>query len=192
VAADPDAAGRGVMVVVNDDIHGARAFSKSHTTDLQTFRSGEYGLLGVTLYGENRWFRSPWRKHTADTPFSVADVEGLPRVDVLYMHAGASPDLLRAAVAAGARGIVIAGVGNGNMPSAVLAAAREAVARGVPVVRASRVAAGNVARNIEVDDDAAGTIAAGELNPARARVLLQLALPLSPEAAQLQEWFFTY
>jgi L-asparaginase len=192
VAADPRARGRGVMVATNDNIHDARTFTKTHTTDVQTFRAGEYGLLGATLYGSTRWYRLPWRAHTVDTPFSVDGVDSLPRVDVVYMTAGASADLVDAAVAAGAKGLVIAGVGNGNMPGPVLAAVERAVAKGVPVVRSTRVMGGNVARNIEVDDDALGTIAAGELNPARARVLLKLALRETQDAARIQEWFFSY
>ncbi|MEE4384701.1 MAG: type II asparaginase [Pseudomonadales bacterium] len=192
VAADPEAAGRGVMVVVNDDVLGARAFTKTHTTDLQTFSAGEAGLLGATLYGENRWFRTPWRTHTEESPFSVKGAESLPRVDVLYMTADASADLVNAAVEAGARGLVIAGVGNGNMPAPVLEAVQRAVAEGVVVVRASRVTGGFVGRNVEVDDDALGTVAAGELNPPRARVLLKLALRETRDAARIQTYFFNH
>jgi L-asparaginase len=75
VAADPDAAGRGVLVVINDDIHGARGMTKTSTTDVQTFVSAERGLMGATLYGDNRWFRHPYRLHTSDSAFSVADLD---------------------------------------------------------------------------------------------------------------------
>jgi L-asparaginase len=192
VAADPEAAGRGVLVVVNDDVLGARAFTKTHSTDLQTFVAGEYGLVGATLYGENRWFRTPWKGHTEGSPFSLEGVETLPRVDVLYMTADASPDLVGAAVAGGARGLVIAGVGNGNMPGPVLEAVERVVADGIVVVRASRVTGGFVGRNVEVDDDAIGTIASGELNAPRARVLLKLALLETRDADQIQNYFFNY
>ncbi len=192
VAADPKAAGRGVMVMANDDIHGARSFTKTSTTDVQTFRSMETGLLGASLYGENRWFRAAFRKHTKNSPFSVDGVKSLPRVDVIYITADVSPDLIEAAVRNGAKGIVTAGVGNGNMTGPALEAVKAAVGKGVVVVRASRVTSGTVGRNVEVNDDEAGTVASFELNPPRARVLLKLALLKTTDPAKIQQYFYEY
>ena len=90
-----------------------------------------------------------------------------------------SPDLIDAAVAAGAKGIVIAGVGDGNMTSPALEAVKRAVAKGVVVVRSSRTGRGIIRRNVEVSDDQLGTVASMDLNPGKARVLLQLALTKS-------------
>lgn len=190
VAADPEAAGRGVLVVINDDIHGARGMTKSSTTDVQTFISPERGLIGTSLYGENRFFRYPYKRHTRDSEFDVAELDALPRVDILYMHAGVSPALVAASQASGARGIVIAGVGNGNMNREVQAAVRDAVAQGLRVVRSTRVTGGFVGRNVEADDDALGTIAAGELKPPQARVLLKLALLQERDAADALQTLF--
>ena len=83
VAADAEAKGRGVLIVINDDIHGARGMTKTSTTDVQTFVSAERGLMGATLYGENRYYRSPYRTHTSDSEFSVEGIKVLPRVDVI-------------------------------------------------------------------------------------------------------------
>lgn len=192
VAADPEAEGRGVLIVVNDDIHGARGITKTSTTDVQTFRSPERGLIGVTLYGENRWFRKPYRDHTEDADFSIKKVEELPRVDVIYVTADVSPDLIDAAVAAGAKGIVTAGVGNGNMTAGALEAVKKAVASGVVVVRSTRVPSGAVGRNVEVKDDEVGTVASGELNPAKSRILLKLSLLKTSDAAKTQANFDRY
>jgi len=192
VAADKNAQGRGVLVVANDDIHGARSFTKTSTTDVQTFKSIEYGLIGVSLYGENRWFRAPFHRHTSASGFSVSGVEQLPRVDVIYITADLSPDLITAAVEKGAKGIVTAGVGNGNMTGPALEAVKAAVASGVIVVRASRVTSGSVGRNVEVNDDEAGTLASGELNPSRARILLKLALLKTADAEIIQQYFYEY
>ena len=95
-------------------------------------------------------------------------------------------------MASGARGIVIAGVGNGNMTKAAVTAAANAVKKGVVVVRSSRVATGLVGRNVELNDDELGFIASDELNPQKARILLSLALLKKPTAAQLQTMFRTY
>ena len=192
VAADPAAAGRGVLVVANDDIHGARAITKTHTTDVQTFQSPERGLIGTSLYGVNTFFRTPYRTHTDDSEFSVKGVTALPRVDVLYMNAGFSSDLIDSAVASGAKGLVIAGVGNGNMTGAATKAVARAVKQGVVVVRSSRVPGGATGRNVEVNDDELGTVAAGELNPAKARVLLKLALLKTDDAGKIQAYFNGY
>ena len=192
VAADPDAAGRGVLVVANDDIHGARAITKTHTTDVQTFQSPERGLIGTSLYGVNTFYRQPYRAHTDASEFSLKGVEALPRVDVLYMHANFSADIIDSAVENGARGLVIAGVGNGNMTGEALEALKRAVKKGVVVVRSSRVPGGATGRNVEIIDDETGTVAAGELNPAKARVLLKLALLQSSDSGRIQALFQKY
>ncbi len=192
VAADPEARGRGVLVVANDDIHGARALTKTSTTDVQTFQSPEKGLVGVSLYGDNTFYRRPYRRFGTGSEFSVAGVGTLPRVDVIYINADVSADLISSAVANGARGIVTAGVGNGNMTSAALKAVEQAIREGVVVVRSTRLPSGSVGRNVEIDDDQVGTVASGELNPAKARVLLKLALLESTDPAQIQTYFNEY
>jgi L-asparaginase len=101
-------------------------------------------------------------------------------------------ELIDAAVQAGARGLVIAGMGDGNLGAAALAAAAEAAKAGVAVVRSSRAGGGVVERNIEVDDDALGFIAADELNPQKARVLLLLGLTRTRDVRTLQAIFFAY
>jgi L-asparaginase len=192
VAADPRAKGRGVLVVVNDDIHGARAVTKRHTTDVETFVSPEAGLIGVCLFDDRDFARMPARAHTTSTPFKVSAGQTLPRVDIIYAHAGMSPDLIDAAVANGAKGLVIAGVGDGNMTTPALEAVKAAIAKGVVVVRSSRVGDGFIRRNIEVDDDKTGTVASKELNPSKARVLLKLALTQTSDPKQVQQFFDTY
>jgi len=192
VAADKNAGNRGILVVANDDIHGARSIVKTNTTDVQTFMSPEYGLIGTTLYGKNRWFRGPFKLHTNKSDFSLKDVKTLPRVDVLYVTAGMSADLIDAVVANGARGIVTAGVGNGNMTAAALTAVSAAIEKGVVVVRATRVSGGAVGRNIEINDDEIGTIVAGDLNPAKARILLKLALLKTSDPVEIQKLFDVY
>lgn len=192
VAADKEARGRGVLVVANDDIHGARAFIKTSTTDVQTFKSPEKGLVGVTLYGKNTYFRAPYQKFGNTSEFSVAGVDKLPRVDVIYITADVSPDLIASAVKNGAKGIITAGVGNGNMTAGALEQVSKAVKQGVVVVRSSRVPTGFIGRNVEVNDDEAGTVASGDLNPAKARVLLKLALLSTTDAGKIQQYFDQY
>jgi L-asparaginase len=192
VAADPNARGRGVLVVMNDWIHAAHSLTKTSTTAIQTFMSPVRGLVGVANYGKNDFYSSPSWKHTTQTEFDVAKVSKLPRVDIIFASADMSPDLIDAAAANGAKGIVIAGVGNGNMNKASVTAAANAVQKGVVVVRSSRVATGVVGRNVEVNDDELGFIASDELNPQKARILLMLALMKQRNSKDLQGLFTTY
>jgi len=192
VAADPNARGRGVLVVMNDWIHAAHSLTKTSTTAIQTFMSPLRGVVGVATYGKNDFYNSPQWKHTSASEFDVTDVNKLPRVDIIFACADMPPDLIDASVANGAKGIVIAGVGNGNMNKASLEAAARAVKKGVVVVRSTRVATGTVGRNVEVNDDEMGFVASDELNPQKARLLLSLALLKQRSNAELQNLFTTY
>ena len=209
VATHPDTRARGVLVVANDEIHFAREITKTDTTQVGTFRSGHHGLAGLVNAGRLHFYAPPVRRHTARSEFaplrsgerqgaeaapvaaSVSEWK-LPRVDILYAHAGLGRDLIDAAVRAGARGLVLAGVGDGNLSAVALAACAEAAKAGVAIVRSSRTGGGIVERNIEIDDDALGFIAADELNPQKARVLLQLALTRPRDVRALQALFLAY
>jgi L-asparaginase len=191
VAADPKAKGRGVLVVMNDWIHGAHSLTKTSTTAVQTFMSPVRGLVGISAYGKNDFYTSPEWKHTTQSEFDISQVTTLPRVDIIYAYEDMSPALIDAS-ASGAKGIVIAGVGNGNMNKVSVDAAANAVKKGVVVVRSSRVATGSVGRNVELDDDKLGFIASDELNPQKARILLTLALLKNRNPKELQELFYKY
>ena len=176
VAADPNSRGRGVLVVMNDWIHGAHSLTKTSTTAVQTFMSPLRGLVGVSNYGKNDFYNNPHWKHTTASEFDVAKVNHLPRVDILYACADMSADLIDASVKNGAKGIVIAG----------------AAKSGVVVVRSSRVATGSVGRNVEVNDDEMNFVASDELNPQKARILLMLALLQPRTTTDIQNLFYNY
>ena len=192
VAGDPQAVGRGVLVAINDQIHSAHDITKTNTTSVETFMSPYRGLIGSSSYGVNQFYRGPFKKNTTDSEFSVDTATKLPRVDILYVYEDMPGDLVDAAVNAGAQGIVSAGVGNGNMPKAVMQALSRAAQKGVVVVRASRVPTGFVGRNVEVDDDKMHFVASEELNPPKARVLLRLALMKTKDPVQVQKLFNSY
>ena len=192
VAADPNAKGRGVLVVMNDWIQGAHSITKTSTTAVQTFMSPLRGVVGVSAYGKNDYYNNPPWKHTTASEFDVSNVTALPRVDVIFVDVDVSPDLIDCSVKNGAKGIVIGGVGNGNMTKAMLEAAARAAKQGVVVVRSSRVPTGTVGRNVEVNDDELGFVASDELNPQKARILLMLALMKPRSTAEIQQLFMTY
>ena len=192
VAADPRAREMGVIVVMNDRIHGAHSLTKTNTTSVETFLSPVNGLIGTVNYGTIKYFRDPFRKHTVLSEFSIDKSDLLPRVDIIYACADMPPDLLDCSVAKGAKGIVIAGDGNGNMNKATLERAAQMARKGIFIIRSSRVPTGTVDRNVEVDDDANGFIASDELNPAKARILLMLALLKNRSFQEVQNLFYSY
>jgi L-asparaginase len=177
---------------MNDRIHGAHSLTKTNTTSVETFISPINGLIGTVIYGQNQYFRRPFRQHTDTSQFSLAGITALPRVDILYACADMSADLVDCAVSMGARGIVIAGDGNGNMNAATIQHAARAAREGVVIVRSSRVPTGTVSRNVEIDDDRLQFVVSDELNPAKARILLMLALLKDRPLEDLQQLFYTY
>jgi L-asparaginase len=176
VAADPESKGHGVVVVMNDEIHSAHAVKKMITTPVQTFMSPMHGVLGTVIFGDVTFYHKPHGLNTLTSEFSIDGIKELPRVDIVYACADMSPDLIDIMVKAGAKGIVIAGVGDGNMTTATLEAAKRATGKGISVIRASRVPIGTVLIHGEVNDKEYGTVASDELNPQKARILLMLAL----------------
>jgi L-asparaginase len=192
IAADPMAKGRGVLVAQDDDIHSAHDIVKTHTTDVATMKSGEAGLVGASLFGADTWYRSPSQVHTTKSEFSVDGVNALPRVDIIYAHANMSPDLITSAVANGAKGLIIAGVGDGNATAPAWDAVKAVAKKGIVIVRSSRTNGGIIRRNIEMSDDNTGTVASMQLNPAKARVLLQLALLKTKDVKKIQDYFNRY
>ena len=192
VAANKNAAGRGVLVVINDWIHGAGSLTKTSTTAVQTFLSPQSGLIGTVAYGQIEFFRGPIGKHTADSEFSLTGVTALPRVDIIMAYENMDGALIDAAVAAGARGLVIAGVGNGNLTQAAVTALAAQAKKGIVCVRSSRVVTGQVGRNVELDDDKLGFVASLDKNPQKSRVLLRLALLQKRSVADIQKLFDDY
>jgi L-asparaginase len=192
VAANPNAKGYGVMVVMNDEIHSAHDVKKMISTPVQTFQSPQEGMIGTVIFGEVLFFHKPHGRHTLNSEFSVDGLTSLPRVDIVYTCADVSTDLIDIMVKAGAKGIVIAGVGDGNMNAGTLEAAKRATANGIPVVRATRVPIGAVLIKGEVVDEEYGTVSSDELNPQKARVLLMLALLKERSREDLQKLFIEY
>jgi L-asparaginase len=192
VAAHPKAGGRGVMVLLNDEIHYAREATKTNTTQLDTFKSPNRGKAGMTNAGRVYFYDGLATKHTSASVFSVDGLSELPRVEVVYAYANVGRDFIDHCVAIGCKGIVLAGVGDGNATQTAVAGLQDAIKKGVAVVRSSRTNSGITDRNVELNDDEMGSIASMELNPQKARVLLMLGLTKTRDAKKLQEFFNEY
>lgn len=192
-ASSSEAYGKGVLVVMNDEIYSARNVVKMSTTNVAAFKAPLTGALGEAAAGRVVFYKAPLRRHTTDSQFDVSSLAAcdLPRVDIVYSYAGADDVFIRAAIAAGARGIIYAGCGMGSIPERVEKALGYAVAQGIVVVRSSRVASGVVADGL-ARWSAAGFLHSDTLNPQKARVLLQLALTRTSDRAAIQKIFDEY
>ena len=193
VAACPRAADRGILITLNGVINSARSTMKSNSISVETFRAPEYGALGFVVGDEVEFVTRVEKPHTAETEFSPDEfASGAPRVDIVLAHAGDDGLFVRAAVEAGASGIVHAGCGHGTISKKMEESLFDAAKKGVVVVRASRTPTGPVLRSLDRWSDA-GFIPAGTLSPQKARVLLQLALAKYPgDAREAARIFRTY
>jgi L-asparaginase len=192
VASSNESAGRGVLVSLNDQISSARDVTKANTMTLDTFRAPDFGFVGYVVGGKPWFYRSSTRKHTTDTEFDIANVETLPPVDIVYGYANMTRVPLDAFVAAGDKGIIHAGVGDGSLAGQVKPALIETRKKGVIVVRSSRTGGGPVVRNGEANDDELDFVVSDTLNPQKARVLLMLALTRTTDTKEIQRMFYTY
>jgi L-asparaginase type II len=192
LAASPEAVGKGVLVAMNDQIQAARDVTKVNTSTLDSFRTPELGLLGYIQGSKPFFYRQQVRKHTVDTEFDISALKVLPQVDIVYGYANVGPVAVDAFMAAGAKGIIHAGVGDGSLATKVVPALKAARAKGAIVVRASRVGQGILARNGEANDDELDFVVADTLNPQKARILLMLALTKTGDSKEIQRMFYTY
>lgn len=186
VAADPASRGRGVLVVLNDEINAAREVTKTDALRLHTFQTRGYGLLGVVDSDRVVYYRKVERRHTAASEFDVFAIKELPRVDVLLVYQGADGDLVRAVVDAGAKGVVMATAGAGALSGTQGEGLQYAASKNVPVVITTRAGSGRIAGG-------RGSRVAGEdLAPIKARILLMLGLSKTQDPAELQRMFREY
>ena len=191
LAACPQAAGRGVLTVLNNEIQSARDVTKSNAFRVETFNSRELGLLGyVDSDGKIVFYRNVTRRHTTATPFDIRGRDALPRVDIVYAYGGADGVLIDAAREHGVEGLVLAGFGGGSYPGAFLEAGKRAVAAGIPVVLATRSTAGRVIMTPQ--KASAGFIVSDDLLPQKARILLMLTLGMTRDRQIIQDFFHQY
>jgi L-asparaginase len=188
VAVSPEAVGKGAMVVMNGQINAAREVTKTNTIEVETFKSLEFGALGVADLGAVRFYRAPLRRQT----ISLADNQPLARVEIVNQYAGADGRIVSLLVQQdNLDGLVIEGFGLGHVTSGTLDAIKQARGKGIPVVLSTRVYTGRViplyARDVELQQ--LGCIRADNLSAQKARVLLMLGLTRTKSTEELQKFF---
>ena len=196
-ASTRDARGKGVLVVLNDEINSARDATKSSTYRVETFRAPDLGLLGYVDGDAVAFYRSSTRRHTTNTEFDVREIRDLPKVDIYSSYLEPNTDIIGALVKSGAKGIVFAGTGAGTVTASERAALKALQSSTSPqpvLVRSSRVGSGRVIglTGLRGEYDALGLIPGDNLNPQKARILLMLALTRTNNRDEIKRMFAEY
>ncbi|MBU1108004.1 MAG: type II asparaginase [Candidatus Riflebacteria bacterium] len=193
VAAAPNSINKGVMVVMNDRVYSARGVKKCDTINPAAFSDQENGPIGRVNYGKVSFNARPDKRHTYQSALKLGIfTASLPEVAIIYGYAGINSEIVEAICNTGIKGLVYAGVGNGNPSEEVLAVLAKASENGLTVVRASRVPGGPVTLDAEVDDTKYGFIVSDSLTPQKSRILLMLALQKNLAKPAIQQLFFDY
>ena len=191
LAGTPSARGKGVLVMMNDDILSGRDVSKRVNIKTSAF-SSQWGPLGMMVERKAYWFRAPVKRQTTTSEFDIDTLTELPDVAIVYGSGSMGTAMVEAAAKSGAKAIVHAGTGNGSVPNYGVEGLQKARAAGLQIVRSSRIADGFVIRNAEQPDDKYDWVVAHDLNPQKAKILVALALAKGVSSADLQRIFWEY
>ena len=190
LASAPVASGMGALVAFNGEINAAREVTKTNTYHLQTFQTRDLGLLGYIDPDKIEFYRTPHRRHTTRSEFSLAAVPTMPYVEIAYVHTGTRAGIAKAMVALGAKGIVIAGVGAGA-PNSLDKEIEEIIkTQSAVVVQSSRVGSGRIVRGNNWYES--GMVVADNLSPQKAALLLTLGLTRTSDPNDIQRMFDEY
>ena len=191
VAGSKDAAGKGVLVTMNDEIQSGRDVSKSINIKTEAFKS-QWGPLGMIVEGRNYWFRAPVKRHTMQSEFDIDTITALPPVEIAMGYEGVASTAIDALGKSGIKALVHGGPGNGSVADRIVPSLQKVRADGIVVIRASRVPDGFVIRNAEQPDDKYDWVVAHDLRPQKARILAMVALTKTSDTKELQRIFWEY
>lgn len=184
--------GKGVLIAMNGLILGAESAVKMNTVDVETFQAPNSGALGYIFNGKAFYNQATLKKHTTQSVFDVNQLTTLPKVGIVYSYSNIEADMVSSMLNEGYRGIIHAGVGNGNIHKNIFPILIEARKKGILVVRSSRVPTGPTTLDAEVNDANYEFVASGELNPQKSRILLMLSLTKTSDWKQIQQYFEEY
>ena len=191
LANSKEAFGKGVLVLMNDNIYFARDVVKSHTTNVASFTSPTFGAIGQVHYGKTKIYYENLRKHTSRTIFDTKNLKDLPKVEIVYAYAGQDPKIISDLANSKTNAIVVAGVGDGNINKESLQELIKAKNKGILIVRSSRLN-GIVIPDSEIEDSKLDFITADNLSPQKARILTMLALTKTSDVEEIKKMFETY
>lgn len=190
----PEARGKGVLVVMNDEINGARDVTKTNTYRVETFRSPDLGYLGYVDEDKVSFYRASTKRHTVNSEFDVSNITEFPKVDILYSYVEPNVATIGALLGNGVKGIVFAGTGAGGLSDlerdAMKAILSSSSGAKPVIVRSNRTGTGRVIARKEYDE--LGYVAADTLNPQKSRILLMLALTRTDDVNEIRRMFSEY
>ncbi|RDU65673.1 type II asparaginase [Helicobacter sp. MIT 14-3879] len=195
LAASKEARSRGVMVAINDRIFSPRDVTKTHTLNIDTFKSPNSGEIGYIIDGKavfNTLSQVSPKAAFKKAAFNIKGLKSLPKVDIVYTYSNdGSKVAIEAFLGAGSKGIIVAGSGAGsihqNQKDYLIQLLKD---KKLVVVKSSRVGSGIVPLSSE--EVAQGFISANNLNPQKARVLLMLSLTKTKDIKEIQKYFNMY
>ncbi|MGU3361245.1 type II asparaginase [Methylobacterium sp. M6A4_1b] len=191
VAGAKDARAKGVLLTMNDEIQAGRDTTKRVNIKPSAFFS-QWGPLGMVVEGKTYWFRAPVKRHGTTSEFNIDAIDSLPEVAIVYGSGNMHPEPYTTAVAGGAKAIIHAGTGNGSVAGYLVDTLKDLRAKGVQIIRSSRVGDGFVLRNAEQPDDKYDWVVAHDLNPQKAKILAAVALTKTQDSKELQRIFWEY
>ena len=191
VAAAKDAAGKGVLVTMNDEIQSGRDVSKVVNIKTEAFKS-QWGPLGMVVEGRSYWFRAPVKRHTTQSEFNIDDISALAPVEIVYGYGNVPGLAYESAGKSGVKALIHGGTGNGSVANRIVPVLQSLRAQGVQIIRSSRVPDGFVLRNAEQPDDQHDWVVAHDLMPQKARILAAVALTKPLDSKELQRIFWQY
>lgn len=191
-ASSEELTGIGVLCCMGQILIPARYAAKTNSFLCDAFNGRGVGIAGYVENNRVTMYQKPLRRHTLETPFDVTGLSALPAVEILYAYSGMDMRMAEYVFdSIRPKGVVLAGYGDGSMPDPLKELVRENAGKTV-FVRASRTGDGIVIHNGELNDDDYGSVAADNLNPQKARVLLMLALTLTEDTEEIREMFRSF
>lgn len=193
VATNEASSNQGVLVAMNGSIYSARDVSKNDTTHVEAFSSNNTGKLGNVYMGHVKYYTKSLTPNTLNTPFFIDNHTTLPDVAIIYQYVGINQDMLDKVLGTkGLQGIVLAGVGDGNIPDYEKQFLLKAKSMGIIIVRSSRINKGSITYNYNNLEKLYNTINSDNLNPQKSRILLMLSLLKTHNIQKIQQYFNTY
>ena len=192
VASSSESAGQGVLVVLNNKILSARGTQKIATNGIDSVFANGLSLLGYAFNKTVEFYNATLKKHTHMSEFNVKNDTTLPNVKILFAHQNIDANMVKSFLNKGVDGVVIAGVGNGNISDSAVTVLKKAVENEIVVVKSSRTGNGIILANTEVDDKKIGFVTANNLSPQQARILLMVAMLKTKKPGRLQQFFNQY
>lgn len=192
LAANDQARNKGVLVVIADKIFAARDVAKVNTVAVEAFDAPNAGPIGQICYGNAEIYYQSTRTHTKNSEFKIANINELPKVDIVQMYAGFDAGVIDYLVSAKSKAIIVASLGNGNFYKDALPKLIAAAKAGIIIIKSSRAGSGTVVLNGEINDSEHGFLTAGNLSAQKARILAKLALTKTNNLEEIKEIFNNY